>query len=65
MHPICDKCTLDFWRWTDEMRTVLGYEEVVRRKRQLAKREMELKRKEARLRKLSSSRRLEVLSRTR
>ncbi len=47
------------------MRTVLGYEEVVRRKRQLAKREMELKRKEARLRKLSSSRRLEVLSRTR
>ncbi|MFB0551099.1 MAG: hypothetical protein ACETVV_00830 [Nitrososphaeria archaeon] len=65
MHPICDNCTLDFWRWTDEVRTVLSYEEVVRKKKQLAKREVELKRREARLRKLSSLRRLEVLSRTR
>lgn len=65
MHPICDKCAVDFWRWTDEVRTVLSYEEVVRKRKQLAKKEMELKRKEARLRKLSASRRLEVLSRTR
>ncbi len=64
-HPICEKCSVDFWRWTDEVRTVLSYEEVVRKKRELAKKEKELKRKEARVRKLLTARRLEVLSRTR
>ena len=65
MHPICEKCALDFWRWTDEMKTVLSYEEVMRKRKELAKRETELKRKEANLKTLVPSRRLEVVSRTR
>lgn len=65
MHPVCEKCALDFWRWADEVRTILSHEEVVKKRKELAKREMELKRKEARLRKLLTYRRLEVLSRTR
>lgn len=65
MHPICEKCALDFWRWTDEVRTVLSYEEVVRKRRELAKKEGELRTKQARFRRLVPSRRLEVVSRTR
>ena len=52
-HPICESCALSFWRWADEVRTVMTYSEARALKdkfeakmRELRKRERAIRRRE-------------------
>lgn len=46
-HPICPTCAVDFWKWADEVRTILTHERVLTRRGELDRRETRLKQREA------------------
>lgn len=69
-HPLCSGCAVDFWRWADEIRTVMAYQSVRAMKEALRKREKRLKKREANVRRRerrlverAGSKELEVLAR--
>jgi len=71
-HPLCVGCAVDFWRWADEMRTIMAYQSVVSAKEALSKREKRLRKREAivrererRLVEKAGNNKLEVLARAR
>ncbi len=71
-HPLCAGCAVDFWKWADEMRTIMAYQtvssmkEALRtRERRLKKREANLRKREMRLAQRRENKQLEVLARAR
>jgi len=45
-HSLCSNCTLTFWRWADQVNTIIAYEAVQSMKADLRDRARELKRRE-------------------
>ena len=69
-HPLCAGCAVDFWRWADEMRTMMAYQSVMsakealrNRERRLRKREANVRVRERRLIERAGNKKLELLAR--
>lgn len=46
-HPVCSDCAVDFWRWADEVRTILTHERVLAKREELEEREKTLRQRKA------------------
>lgn len=66
-HPLCSDCTISFWRWADQVETMIAYESLKLMKAGLKDEARELKRREAavrrRERRLGIRRNHEVIAR--
>lgn len=51
-HPVCSDCAVDFWRWADEVRTILTHERVLAKKIELEEREKKLRQRETEVKKM-------------
>ena len=49
-HPLCLHCAISFWRWADQVETMIAYESLKSMKADLRDRARELKRREAAVR---------------
>ena len=51
-HPVCSDCAVDFWRWADEVRTILTHERVLAKREELEEREKKLRQRESEVKKM-------------
>ena len=71
-HPLCSSCAVDFWKWIDEVGTIVAYQSLAEMKESLRKKEerakkilAEVRKREKRLIKRAGNKKVEVLARIR
>jgi len=71
-HPLCAGCAVDFWRWADQVQTMMAYqsvksmkEDLLQREKQLRERAADVRRRERRLIESAGNKKVVVMARTR